>query len=523
MTIQHRSGKSNNNADALSRFPLPTSADINLTGELIAAVTASDKEDGSGADGTELAALQRADKELAPILEYLDTGILPVEVKLARKIALTGSQYMVQGEVLYRVEDDGTLRVIAPELSRRQLFVAAHGGKFGAHLSDLKVYSELRRHYWWAGMRRDVSQWTRACLVCATRSTGRLVKPPLTPIPVSGPSTELVWISSNFLALGAGMIRIDTRLSLLITSLNGPRSMQYRISRQLLWQGYSWRKSSADMASPVRSSRIGVELLMGYHKVNTTAYHPQTDGLVERYNRTLTAMLAKTVGKDGPEWDERLPYVLFAYRASQQSSTQESPFYLLYGRDPRLPVPAALSPEITRVTINLNEYGLDLHTRMAQAWDLARASVGRAQRRQKVAYDQKTREPSFREGERVFLYKPAEKTGENRKFARPFHGPYRVMEMSANTAKILRVDRPWNGYGDVPKKLVWNSGHQTRRQPARRQCRSLGGRSAPLSQVHPILPSILSSRRLLRVRPSQAPVLGGSCPIALWPRQRRRG
>jgi hypothetical protein len=52
-----------------------------------------------------------------------------------------------------------------------------------------------------------------------------------------------------------------------------------------------------------------VEILMGYHKLNTTAYHPhpQTDGLVERYNRTLTSMLVKTVTKGGPEWDEQLP------------------------------------------------------------------------------------------------------------------------------------------------------------------------------------------------------------------------
>ena len=53
-----------------------------------------------------------------------------------------------------------------------------------------------------------------------------------------------------------------------------------------------------------------VESLLGFHKVNTSAYHPQTDGLVERFNRTLIAMLAKTVDKGGRDWDRHLPYVL---------------------------------------------------------------------------------------------------------------------------------------------------------------------------------------------------------------------
>ena len=274
-------------------------------------------------------------------------------------------------------------------------------------------------------MRRDVSQWTRACLVCATRSTGRLVKPPLTPIPVSGAfdrvGVDIIQFPCTRRGNRYAFVFVDY-LTKWPEVYAVPDQSSATVARILVEEIISRHGVPSEILSDrgraFLSGLMGeVELLMGYHKVNTTAYHPQTDGLVERYNRTLTAMLAKTVGKDGPEWDERLPYVLFAYRASQQSSTQESPFYLLYGRDPRLPVPAALSPEITRVTINLKEYGLDLHTRMAQAWDLARASVGRAQRRQKVAYDQKTREPSFREGERVFLYKPAEKTGENRKFA----------------------------------------------------------------------------------------------------------
>ena len=76
---------------------------------------------------------------------------------------------------------------------------------------------------------------------------------------------------------------------------------------------------------------LDVYRLMGIWKSNTTAYHPQTDGLVERFHRTLTYMLAKSVQQDGKDWDQRLPYVLFAYRSSPQSSTGESPFYLLYG------------------------------------------------------------------------------------------------------------------------------------------------------------------------------------------------
>ena len=77
-----------------------------------------------------------------------------------------------------------------------------------------------------------------------------------------------------------------------------------------------------------------VRKLLGIHQVNTTAYHPQTDGLVERFNRTLISMLVKTVERGGKDWDEHLPFVLFAYRASEQQSTCELPFFLLFGRDP---------------------------------------------------------------------------------------------------------------------------------------------------------------------------------------------
>ena len=180
--------------------------------------------------------------------------------------------------------------------------------------------------------------------------------------------------------------------------------------------------------------------ILGIHQANTTAYHPQTDGLVERFNRTLITMLAKTAKKGGRDWDKHLPYVLFAYRASEQQSTRESPFFLLYGRDPRLPTKQALTPSKSRQQIDLHEYGIA--GKLAEAWDLAKRNVQKAQKQQKKTYDQHSRPPNFKVGERVFLFKPTERTGENRKLARAYHGPYRVTKLTTNNAHIRRVDKP---------------------------------------------------------------------------------
>ena len=174
--IRHRSGKRN---DALSRCPLPPNCEqaASETDGVIATIETE----------ADLAACQRQDKELAPVICYLETGLLPDDERLARTITLSASQYVLEDDVLYRVEQDSTLRIIPPTDQREKLFQEAHGGVFGAHLSDVKVHSELRRHYWWSGMRRDITAWTRGCITCNSHSTGRAMRPPLMPIPVGGP------------------------------------------------------------------------------------------------------------------------------------------------------------------------------------------------------------------------------------------------------------------------------------------------------------------------------------------------
>ena len=78
--------------------------------------------------------------------------------------------------------------------------------------------------------------------------------------------------------------------------------------------------------------------LMKVRPIRTSPYHPQTDGLVERFNRTLKSMLRRLVKEEGRDWDKFVPYVLFAYREVPQTTTGFSPFELLFGREVRGPL-----------------------------------------------------------------------------------------------------------------------------------------------------------------------------------------
>ena len=444
LKIKHRSGRSNSNADALSRSPLPAEQDVSVSEAdgVIATMEPGDCGD--------LLTRQRDDPDLAAIITYLETGILPPEEGPARTLVLSSSQYVLEDDVLYKVESDSTLRVIPPKDQRERLFSEAHSGVFGAHLSDVKVHSELRRHYWWNGMRRDITQWTRGCLVCSSHSPSRAVHAPLTPIPVNGPfdriGVDVIQFPRSHLGNQYAVVFMDY-LTKWPEVYPTPDQSAATIANLLVREIVSRHGVPSELLSDRGQAFLSgllkeVQQLLGYKKVNTSAYHPQTDGLVERFKRTLTAMLAKTVERGGRDWDQRLPFVLFAYRASQQQSTLESPFFLLYGRDPRLPTDAVIYPEKARRCQDLKEYGAELASYMTEAWESARHCIQKAQKRQKAHYDKRARPPNFKVGERVFLFKPADKTGPLRKFARPYHGPFRVVEMDVNTAKIRRVDKP---------------------------------------------------------------------------------
>ena len=96
--------------------------------------------------------------------------------------------------------------------------------------------------------------------------------------------------------------------------------------------------------------------LLGIKKLNTTSYHPQCDGMVERLNRTLKAMLRKHASQFGTQWDTYLSGVVWAYRNTVHESTGEKPSFLLFGMDLRTPTEAALLSPNPLESVSVSDY-----------------------------------------------------------------------------------------------------------------------------------------------------------------------
>ena len=451
LSIFYRPGKKNVLADALSRSPAGGGGSSLVPQERLVAAIAGPQATPQGGEGG-LEARQREDSELGEIIRYLETGALPVDEKRARELVLSRQQYLLLEGVLYWVAKDNTLKVIPPESDRKRLFEEVHGGVFGGHLRDAKIHGELSRRYWWPGMRSNIIRWCQACLVCSSRQVGQRIRPPLTPIPVAGPFDRVGVDVLHFPKSAAGnqyaVVFVDY-LTKWPEVFAASDQTALTIAKLLVEEVVSRHGVPAELLSDRGKSFLSLLMqevcsVLGVKKVNTTAYHPQTDGLVERFNRTLINMLAKRVEKGGSDWDLHLPYVLFAYRASIQESTQESPFFLLHGRDPRLPSVLELEPSQLRREVRLDTYKGELMSGLTEAWSMAQKQVQKAQKSQKKQYEKNTKEPDLKVGERVFVYMPKEKATKAYKFARPFHGPFRVVEV-LDAGVVVRPVDPWRG------------------------------------------------------------------------------
>lgn len=185
--------------------------------------------------------------------------------------------------------------------------------------------------------------------------------------------------------------------------------------------------------------------VLGIRKINTTPYHPQCDGMVERFNRSLKAMLRKHAAKFGPQWDNYLAAVQWAYRNIPHETTQEKPSYLMFGVDLRSPTETAFLPTDPLSVTDVLDYREALSLSLSSARELAAQNITHSQKKYKKYFDRTARPPKYKAGDWVFVYFPHENTGKQRKLSRPWHGPFRVIERRDPDVSLVQVYFP-----DVP-------------------------------------------------------------------------
>jgi hypothetical protein len=187
--------------------------------------------------------------------------------------------------------------------------------------------------------------------------------------------------------------------------------------------------------------------LMKIKKVNTTAYRPQANGIVERFNGVLVDMLAKFGGES--DWDTYISYVLYAYRSSYNSTIKTSPYELVFGRKMCLPIDAMINKGDAFLT-SRSDYADEIAYRLNEAHTRVKGLLNeKAQRRMEQNANVKNMK-QFHVGEMVLL-RAVPKQGVNKKLNnKRWLGPYRIIER-INLVNY-KLDIP--GTGPKPHHIV---------------------------------------------------------------------
>ncbi|XP_068228072.1 uncharacterized protein [Palaemon carinicauda] len=161
----------------------------------------------------------------------------------------------------------------------------------------------------------------------------------------------------------------------------------------------------------------------GVHHQTSTAYHPESQGLVERSHQTLKTVLTKLGEAGSSDWEENLPYALFALRQARSETTGYSPFELLYAHSTRGPLDILYEAWEASSKASWVEELPDIQAKIRTAWEIAKASEAKVQGITKGHVDRKAQDRSFEVGDQVLVLRP----GEQRPLSTKFTGPHKIL------------------------------------------------------------------------------------------------
>ena len=168
-------------------------------------------------------------------------------------------------------------------------------------------------------------------------------------------------------------------------------------------------------------------------------------GKIEKFHAGLNQTMSHYVNKYGNDWDDFVDYALLVHRATPHSITKFSPFYLLHGRDMRMPNTDDLSAQIETQRVepeNKDRVGSHikiLAERLKEAYDIVREQNKIGREKQKIRYDKNTKLKTFSEGDYIYLKEMAVGPGKSKKFRSRWRGPYLITKQFSDLNYQIQI------------------------------------------------------------------------------------
>src|SRR5262249_28358717 len=341
---------------------------------------------------------------------------------------------------------------------RNDLLSEAHRSQYTIHPGTTKMYRNLKKFFWWTGMKRDIAEFVSRCLVCQQvkaehqRPSGLMQKMDIPQwkweeitmdfvvgLPRTQRGHDAIWVVVDILTKSTHFILIK---------LSQPVEQLAKLYVDNVVRLHGIPVSIISNRDARFTSKVwkGLQAALGTQIKLSTGFHPQTDGQSERTIQTLEDMLRSCSLDWKDSWDKQLSLVEFAYNNSYHSSVGMAPFEALYGRPCRSPV---CWEEVGERRL----LGPELVQDSAEKVQMIRKRLLAAQSRQKSYADQRRKDLAFEVGDHVFLKvsptKGVVRFGQRDKLNPRYIGPFEILERIGAVAYRLALPPSLDGVHDV--------------------------------------------------------------------------
>jgi len=328
-------------------------------------------------------------------------------------------------------------RIVVPEAYRNEILRVAHTIPLAGHMGVKKTTDRITMHFFWPGVTFDIKKYCATCPQC--QLVARKLKSNRAPLK----PTEI--ITEPFKKVAIDLVgelpKSATGYKYILTIVDYAtrypeaiplRTTSSKVIADALIQFFSRVGIPEELVSDQGSNFIGklmTELYenLGITKIKTSVYHPEGNGLVERFHSTLKAMLKKFVGECVNTWDKYLPYLLFAYREVPSESIGYSPFELLYGHTIRGPLSVIKEAWLEKRPdrSNMTSYVLEMRKKLSTMQQVVQKNLDKAQGKQKQIYDAHSSRRKFDVGDKALVLLPTPGS----KLEVKWQGPYTVTKV----------------------------------------------------------------------------------------------